>query len=195
MDESAAAIAVESFPCAFCSRTYSHVKAKNKHMLAEHSAECEERGMHFKCDQCPQARKWDCVLQLGFSEAAFSILIVVLLIFQVFVSASGRVKHVMRVHNSRVIPAVSNAAFADSSEAPDNIVVDPETGTHQVKCPFEHRDGVTVLVKTVKDFRDHISIDHPDKEKCCLICAVPLSSKGELIEHLQTHSGDLKTPP
>ena len=97
----------------------------------------------------------------------------------------------MRVHNSRGIPVISNAAFADSSEAPDNIVIDPETGAHQVKCPFEHRDGVTVLVKTVKDFRDHISIDHPDKEKCCLICAKPFSSKGELIEHLQTHSGDM----
>ena len=57
VESAAAAVAVESFPCAFCSRTYSHVKAKNKHMLSEHAAECEERGMHFKCVQCPQARK------------------------------------------------------------------------------------------------------------------------------------------
>ena len=111
---------------------------------------------------------------------------------QVFISASGRVKHVMRVHNSRGIPVVSSAPFTDSREAPDNIVIDPETGTHRVKCPFQHRDGAVILVKTVKDFRDHISIDHPDKEKCCLICAKPFGTKGELVEHLQAHSGNYK---
>ena len=103
-------------------------------------------------------------------------------------------KHVMRVHNSRGIPVVSSAPFTDSSEAPDNIVIDPESGTHRVKCPFEHRDSAVILVKTVKDFRDHISIDHPDKEKCCLICAKPFGTKRELVEHLQTHSGDYTFP-
>ena len=133
-------------------------------MLVEHPGECEESGMYFKCAQCPQ----------------------------IFISASGRAKHVMRVHNSRGIPAASSAPFADSGTAPDNIVVDPETGTHRVRCPFEHGDGAVVLVKTVKDFRDHISVDHPDKEKCCLICAKPFETKGELVEHLQTHSGKEK---
>ena len=113
----------------------------------------------------------------------------IILTLQVFISASGRAKHVMRVHNSRGIPAASSAPFADSGTAPDNIVVDPETRTHRVRCPFEHSDGAVVLVKTVKDFRDHISVDHPDKEKCCLICAKPFETKGELVEHLQTHSG------
>ena len=117
-----------------------------------------------------------------------------LALLQIFVSASGRGKHVMRVHNSRGIPAVSSAPFTDSREAPDNIVIDPESGTHRVKCPFEHRDGAVILVKTVKDFRDHISVDHPDKEKCCLICAKPFGTKRELVEHLQTHSGDYTFP-
>ena len=46
----------EIFPCAFCPRTYAHIKAKNRHMLVEHAEECEESGMYFKCDLCPQAR-------------------------------------------------------------------------------------------------------------------------------------------
>ena len=54
--ERTSALEPESFPCAFCCRTYAHVKAKNRHMLVEHPGKCEESGMYFKCNECPQAR-------------------------------------------------------------------------------------------------------------------------------------------
>jgi hypothetical protein len=112
----------ESHRCNFCSMTYNHVKARNRHMMSDHAEECAENGMHFRCDQCSQ----------------------------VFTSATGRSKHVIRVHNSKEI-----ASREEDNDAPlpDNVVVDPDTGTHRVKCPFEHRDGNVVLVRTLKDFR------------------------------------------
>ena len=146
-----------SLHCQFCPNAYSHVKARNRHMLSEHRDDCRQRGMYFECAQCGQA----------------------------FTSATGRSKHVMRVHSQKEI----GGATADSVQ-PDNIMIDAETGVQSVKCPFDHQpEGAVVLVRTLKDFRDHIAADHPEKDKSCMICTAPFDTKEALVEHLQTHSG------
>ena len=56
--------------CAYCSKVYSHTKARNKHMISEHLDQCKNDGLCYSCHVC-------CAL---------------------FVSLSGREKHIKRMH-------------------------------------------------------------------------------------------------
>ena len=56
--------------CAYCSKIYSHTKARNKHMISEHLDQCKNDGLCYSCHVCSA----------------------------LFVSLSGREKHIKRMH-------------------------------------------------------------------------------------------------
>ena len=56
--------------CAYCSKVYSHTKARNKHMISEHLDQCKNDGLCYSCHVCSA----------------------------LFVSLSGREKHMKRMH-------------------------------------------------------------------------------------------------
>ena len=39
-------------PCKYCPKVYNHIKARNKHMIAEHLEQCIQDGSAFKCSTC-----------------------------------------------------------------------------------------------------------------------------------------------
>lgn len=60
--------------CPYCSKVYSHLKARNKHMISEHLKECKKDNAYFPCSICPA----------------------------IFVSLLGKDKHSKRMHPSQI---------------------------------------------------------------------------------------------
>lgn len=75
-DTSSISLEESSLNCHYCPKSYAHAKARNKHMLAEHLAQCKADGNIFPCSVCPA----------------------------IFVSKLGREKHVKRIHPLKVLP-------------------------------------------------------------------------------------------
>ena len=71
--------------CAYCSKVYSHTKARNKHMISEHLDQCKNDGLCYSCHVCSA----------------------------LFVSLSGREKHIKRMHpfNNAEENIVSNGGY------------------------------------------------------------------------------------
>ena len=63
-------ISSDPLSCSYCSKKYSHTKARNKHMINEHLDLCKKDGLCHPCSACPA----------------------------LFVSLAGREKHVKRMH-------------------------------------------------------------------------------------------------
>lgn len=63
-------ISGDPLSCSYCSKKYSHTKARNKHMINEHLDLCKKDGLCHPCSACPA----------------------------LFVSLAGREKHVKRMH-------------------------------------------------------------------------------------------------
>ena len=63
-----------SFPCPYCSKSLTNMKAKHRHMLSEHVDRCKEDSVFFECSVCKAT----------------------------FVSNLGREKHMNRMHPTKV---------------------------------------------------------------------------------------------
>ena len=62
-----------SLSCPYCSKTYAQIKARNRHMLSDHTESCKRDDAYYPCDTCSA----------------------------IFVSILGREKHVKRMHPVR----------------------------------------------------------------------------------------------
>ena len=85
-----------------------------------------------------------------------------------FVSAIGKSKHMKRVHNQK------------DSDSP---------GANEEKhflhhCPFESTD---VRFQSIKELKDHIKENHPDKDKSCIGCGFNCDTREKLMDHIQEH--------
>lgn len=96
-----------------------------------------------------------------------------------FVSALGKEKHALRVH-----------ATTDRHNAGHN---DDETSSYQVdmvdmgfSCPF-HPQRTDTSFLNVKELKNHIKADHPEKDKSCIGCGLDCGTRKALLEHIQTH--------
>ena len=65
---------VSSLSCPYCSKTYAQIKARNRHMLNDHTENCKRDDAYYPCDTCSA----------------------------IFVSILGREKHVKRMHPVRI---------------------------------------------------------------------------------------------
>ena len=63
-----------SLCCPYCTKTYAHIKARNKHMISDHMEQCKEDNSFFPCEMCSA----------------------------LFVSNLGREKHIKRMHPIRI---------------------------------------------------------------------------------------------
>ena len=87
-----------------------------------------------------------------------------------FVSAIGKSKHMKRVHNQK-----------DS----DTLAAKNEEKDFLHHCPFEGRNDIRF--QSIKELKDHIKENHPDKDKSCIGCGLNCDTRDKLMEHIQEH--------